>query len=188
MISVAVFSISISALVMISALDVHIDLKYNKGFLLIFTVNIFSLYLYFSSGKNKKEKANDNKKKRKPNKKAPFKIIYSTVISFLAHSNTIINKISVPKVYSKTNLFEPYNYEALVFSFISLLIAYLETNTEKLYKANNAIECLSDYPDFLLDISIRTKFLFFIKAIISLSFKILKNKIKSRRREKIKYV
>lgn len=115
------------AIIMISLLNVIVDVKLKDEFFIAFTVSVFSLYLFPKSKKN-------GGKKQKPNKKKRIKVSPLEIIPPLIEKSRIkITEISIPDCYYNNGILPEFLSRPIILTLLTTAVVYLRTKSEKLY-------------------------------------------------------
>ena len=157
------------AVSMFLLLQINVDIKYEKGFLITFTISVFELVLSPSKKRGGDvKKADDNTKHKKRLQKSQ---VIKSLLRALGHSRIDIQRVVIPQFYYEAVPMEVYKSEALVFSLLSLFIAYLDTKTEKLYQRTEAYDTYSESENFVFQFSASLFLFLILREVIVLMLK-----------------
>ncbi len=161
-----------TAVFMILRLDCYIDIRYEKRLTVTLTLGIISVEL--KGGTDGKAKSGSTQRKKYG--KAKRKIIFESILSLTERTEVTLRRLSVPKDYYHLLGIEQYKTEAIIFSVISLIIAYLETKTAKLYSEPDAFDNYSEENISVIDISIKCLFVYVLRELISIAYHSFRSK------------
>ena len=133
------------ALLMILFLRIEIDFRYERGAILVLNMGVLALELSSngirSSTKSRKVKAHSKNEKHPQKRHLAF---FKCWIYLMKKSRLRIEMLSVPRFYIFSDYPTEFRLTPAFFALISLLIAYLDANSEKLYQKPEAYSVSQD--------------------------------------------
>ncbi len=159
----------LTALLMVVLLEIEVDIKYSAGLTLTLHINILALEL--KSRKNKKTKKNEAEAQKPSAKvKARRSLAYIKLITALTEDSYItVNAIALPNIVP-TDFMGQYIKDASYSAVISIFYAYLASSSLKLTEKAGAYR--EDSESLLLDVSLKTRVLHALKALIVLRMRL----------------
>ena len=158
----------LGAILMLLFIKAEVDIIYERGALISINISVFELLLY-SNPKSKSNRKGRSERGKKTKRTALARLLFD----LLSRSRVQINRIIIPSYFSGLQI-PTYQYESTVFALIALLLAYLDTKTEKLYQSRGVYEIFSESESLVLEISASMRLI----SVLLVALKALREKVR----------